>query len=102
MNSLRISHLAEADLDEIWLYVAKDRPNSANELMDRFKQQFALLQSNPEFGEQRQDLAKNLRQAVVGNFVVLYNLRDETVEIVRVIHGARDIPREYRRRLFGK
>ena len=98
---LRVSHLAEADLGEIWLYVASDSSIAADQVLDRFQQHFALLAENPEFGELREELAKNLRQSTVGSYVVLYRLRDDVCEIVRVIHGARDLPKEYRRRLFG-
>ena len=102
MKKLRVSHLAEADLDEIWLFVATDRPGVADKLLDRFRQQFLLLMQNPELGEQREDLATDLRQMTVGNYIVLYLIQNEWIEVARVIHGARDIPVEYRRRFFGK
>ena len=102
MKPLRISYLAEADLDEIWLYVAKDRPAVADQLMDRFQEHFILLSENPELGESRKELAIDLRQFTMGSYVVLYHYRDSRVEIVRIVHAARDIPKEYRRRLLGE
>jgi toxin ParE1/3/4 len=101
MKKLRISHLAEADLADIWLIIAKDRPTAADRMLDRFQGQFVLLSNNPELGELREDIGTGVRQFSVSSYIVLYRLRQEEVEIVRVIHGSRDIPAEYRRRLFG-
>lgn len=102
MKALRISHLVEADLDEIWLYIAQHNPDAADRLMDRFKERFILFSENPELGELRVDLAPQLRQSIVGNYVILYRCSNELLEVVRVIHSSRDIPKEFRRRLFGK
>jgi toxin ParE1/3/4 len=101
MKKLRISHLAEADLAEIWLHIAEDRPSAADRMLDRFKRQFLLLSRNPEMGELREDIGFDVRQTSVSSYVILHRTREEWVEVVRVIHGARDIPTEYRRRLFG-
>jgi toxin ParE1/3/4 len=101
MKKLRISHLAEADLAEIWLHIATERPSAADRMLDRLKRQFLLLCRNPEMGELREDIGLGIRQTSVGSYVILHRTRDDWVEVVRVIHGSRDIPTEYRRRLFG-
>ena len=43
-------------------------------------------------GPLREDLAKDLRAFVIGNYVLLYRERPFGVEIVRVVHGARYLP----------
>jgi len=101
MSNYRITRLAESDIEKVWLHIAGDRPSAADRMMDRFHQRFELLGSNPEIGELRPDLADNLRQSIVGKYVLFYRPLEHHVEIVRVIHGARDVSTEFRRRFFG-
>jgi plasmid stabilization system protein ParE len=37
-----------------------------------------------------------VRSSVVGRYVVIYRFTDDELQILRIIHGSRDIPR-----LFG-
>jgi toxin ParE1/3/4 len=97
MSSYFVTPRAQADLDETWLYVAKDRPGAADRLIDRIIGHFSSLASNPELGASCAELAADLRQSTVGNYIVLYRPRPARVEIVRVIHGARDVAEEFKR-----
>jgi len=97
MKRYRITHLAQADIDSAWFYIAKDRQSAADRLLDRLRQRFELLSENPLVGESRSDLAEGVRQSVVGNYVVLYRPVADRVQIVRVIHGARDVFAEFRK-----
>ncbi len=92
-----IADRARADLAEVWLYVARDRPGAADPLYDRLMRHFDVLAANPEMGEDCSKLAIGLRRTSVGNYVVLFRPRSDRVEIVRVIHGARDVEEEFRR-----
>lgn len=95
VDERRLSHqrTRSDDLDEIWLYVARDRPITADRLMDRFQSTFALLASQPLVGEPRPELAPRLRTFRVGSYAIYYRARegDPPVEIVRILHGARDM-----------
>ncbi|MCE5268251.1 MAG: type II toxin-antitoxin system RelE/ParE family toxin [Planctomycetaceae bacterium] len=91
MTPYRVAPLAQFDLDEIWAYVAKDRPVAADRLMEAFHQKFLALSSQPLMGESRDDLAPGLRSFSCGNYLLLYRLTKRRIEIVRVIHAARDI-----------
>jgi len=42
-------------------------------------------------GFRRDDLAPELRAWPVGNYLIFYRVQNNTVDIVRVIHGARDL-----------
>jgi toxin ParE1/3/4 len=93
----RLTKLAIEDIDSAWSYIAKDRPSAADRFVERLSRHFALLAENPHIGELRQDLAEGVRQSVVGSYVVLHLPCDDLVQIVRVIHGARDIFAEFRK-----
>jgi toxin ParE1/3/4 len=46
-------------------------------------------------GQQRPELAANLRSYSVGNYVIFYRPVQKGIEIARVIHAARDIGAQF-------
>lgn len=89
----RITLRAQTDLDEIWLYIAADRPEAADRFLERFQRGFELLASRPDIGESRPELGRRFRSFSVANYAVYYRTleADTGVEILRVLHGARDV-----------
>ncbi|MCV0397819.1 MAG: type II toxin-antitoxin system RelE/ParE family toxin [Rhizobiaceae bacterium] len=85
---------ADEDLIEIWLHVAQDSPVAADRLLDRFAQRWELLATQPRSGRARADLAEDLRQVTIGNYLSFYRVRAGGIEIVRVLHGKRRIEDE--------
>ena len=93
----RIFRTEQSHLDalEIWEYIAADNLPAADSLIDRFEVHLALLAASPEIGRQREELAHNLRSFPVGNYVIFYRPRSDGIELIRVLHGARDIEPRY-------
>ena len=91
MTAYRVSPLARADMDEIWDYIAKDNPPSATRLLDKFFQKFVFLSEHPNAGQHRPEIRPNLRSFSVGNYVIYFRRSDDEIEIVRVLHGSRDV-----------
>lgn len=54
----RLAPEAEADLDAIWFYVAKETasPETAARLIDTITERFVLLSTHPHIGRSREDL----------------------------------------------
>ncbi len=50
-----------------------------------------MLAQNPFLGRSRDEVAPGYRSVVVGRYVVFYLATGEDVEIVRVLHGRRDL-----------
>lgn len=92
MLRLSISVNALADIDAIWRYFARQNPRAADGFIDRFYARFDLIQSGPDAGETRPDLGDGIRQTIVEPYLILYECDAKCVNIVRVIHGARDVP----------
>lgn len=91
---------AKADLKQIWKYVA-ERSGSydvADKLLDSLDDAAQAYAQQPDLGELRPDLARDLRSFRVGRYVALYLPRTDGIEVVQIIHGARDIPAHFRRR----
>lgn len=82
---------AEADLDEIWLYIAQDDPDAADRFLDFIEERCQLLAENPLMGRSRPELAPGLRSFPAGDYIIFYSPIQGGVEIVRVVSGARDI-----------
>jgi toxin ParE1/3/4 len=50
-----------------------------------------LIASRPKMGRERPDLKPNIRSFVVMSWIIFYRVDDDFVEIVRVLHSARDL-----------
>jgi plasmid stabilization system protein ParE len=50
MRRVRVSRDAQRDLDEIWLYIARDSADAADHFIDQLKVRFILIRTSPEMG----------------------------------------------------
>ena len=93
MTSLRIirSSAAEEDLVNIWLYVGEYDPHAADILLDDLDRRPEILSSFPYAGVARDDIAPGIRQLVEGNYLILYRVTEDHIEIVRVLHARQRI-----------
>ena len=82
---------AEADLIDIWLYVAEDQPVNADRLLDRLNETVLLIAETPNMGMDRPCLCQNLKSFSVGNYILYYRVKVEVLELVRVLSASRDI-----------
>jgi toxin ParE1/3/4 len=90
----RIAPTAEAQLDEIWYYVAIQSGSAeiADRLIDSITDRFLMISRYPQIGRSRDhDLRPGLRSFVVGEYVILYRIEDKDVLILYVMRGSRDI-----------
>jgi toxin ParE1/3/4 len=82
---------AETVLLDIWLYIAQDSPNNADHFLDRVREKFWRLAESPHIGSNRDLLKEGLRSHPIGSYLIFYFPLTDGIEIVRVLHGARDI-----------
>ena len=91
--------LAEEDLTEAYLYIGADSPAAAERMNDAVEVAVQFLFETPGAGRQREfhsPRAQGIRSWVVKGFqayLIFYRTDGEDLEVVRFIHGARDIPR---------
>ena len=86
---LRRTARFEADLIDIWLYIAQDNPAAADRLLDLLDQMSRALARNPQLGMAREDIAAGVRHFPVGRYLILYRDVGDGVEVVRYVHGMR-------------
>lgn len=82
---------AKADLVEIWDYIADDSENRADAFVETINQKLAVLAERPNIGRARDELGKNIRSFPVGRYVIFYMPIQGGIDVVRVLHGARDL-----------
>ena len=98
MRKLLIRPQARVDLLEIWHFIAKDDPGAANRVSERIEEAIRGLVVMPGKGHTRADVrAPQYRFWSVYSYVIAFRYDDETLTVVRVVHGARNF-----RTLFRK
>jgi toxin ParE1/3/4 len=91
MTPPRFSPQSQRDLNDIGDYIAKDSPQNAARFVARLEQHCELIAQQPLIGRIRDEVRPGLRSFGFGRYVIFYRPIAESVEIVRVIHSARDI-----------
>lgn len=86
---------AERDLNDIFRYLSRHDLALAERQLLEIIECCASLDTLAERGTLRPKLAENLRQLVVGPYLAFYRIRDDVVEIVRVLHSKRDVSSEF-------
>jgi toxin ParE1/3/4 len=83
------------DLQEIWLFIARDNPSAADALIHSIEQKLRTLASSPLMSRSAASLGRDLRVAPVGDYLIFYKAIDDGVVLIRVLHGARNLMPEY-------
>jgi len=85
------SPAADRDLIDIWQAIAQDSARAADHLLDLIADRILQLGVFPDSGPRRPDIAADARALTVGNYLILYRSKPEKIEILRIVHGARDV-----------
>jgi toxin ParE1/3/4 len=88
---VRRSADAEEDLIAIWLHIASDNPHAADNLLDRIDERWNMLAIQPFSDPARPDVAPGVRHLVIGSYLTLYRVHADHIEILRALHGRRDL-----------
>ena len=89
MPGYRLRPKALEDIEAIGDVIAAGNPARAVSFIDELLEVCARIAERPRAFQRREDLAKGLRQAVHGRYLILFTLEKSGVVIERVLHGAR-------------
>ena len=89
MSSYRLRPKALEDLEAIGDYIAAENPIRAVSFVSEIEAVCARVADQPRAYRRRDDLARGLRQAIHGRYLMLFTEDPEGVVIERVVHGAR-------------
>ena len=88
---LRFSRLSRNDLISIGEWIAKYNPSRAAEYVIELEDTCKRLIDFPLTGKKIGRYNKQeVRRKVQGSHLVLYTIREDTIFILRVVHGAQD------------
>jgi toxin ParE1/3/4 len=88
---LVFSPRARADLYDIWLWIAEQSgPDRADAVYDSLVQRCNLLAERPLAGRAAPEFGEDLRCFTFRPYIVVYRPRGKAVEVIRIVHGARD------------
>ncbi len=77
----------------IGVTIAEDSPKRAESFVAELEAKARHLAEWPSSHPARDDISPGLRAAVHGRYLLLYRDLEDEVRIVRVVHGARNLPR---------
>jgi toxin ParE1/3/4 len=80
---------AKTDLVEIWCFIAKDNPDAADALVDSIEDRLKQLSNVPLSSEAVPHIGVDVRRSTVGNYVLYIRPIADGVQVIRVLHGAR-------------
>lgn len=90
---LRWSDIAEADLDDIYDYIARDVAYYAELFVDRLVEATDKLIDHPRIGRQVPEAEQrdDIRELIVQGYRIIYQTRTDDVQVLTVLHGSRDL-----------
>lgn len=84
--------VAQRDLSEIIEYIRIDNPDAALKLLDQIDETISKLADFPLIGHVPKDphfIHLGYHMLVINTYLVFYLIKDDTVEIRRILHGKR-------------
>jgi toxin ParE1/3/4 len=91
MARVLITPRADFDLWEIGTYIAQDSVRAAEQFLRLIDQKCRLLARSPKLGRLREELVVGIRSFPISSYVIFYRSMPGGVEVIRVLHGSRDI-----------
>ncbi len=89
---VRISREARLDLEMIGNWIAEDNPVRAMTFVDELLDRCRSLADHPKrFPMIARRYGKEVRKLTYRNYLILYVVFNDAVEIVHIVHGARDL-----------
>lgn len=99
----RHAAVIEEDLPAIYAHIARDNPAAAERVIEAVEVSLQQIAAQPECGvvyPVRNSLSPAVRMLpVIGfnNYLIFYRIEGDAVRVLYVVHGARHLPRLFRR-----
>ncbi len=94
MNRYILAPAAARDLVHIWRYIRRESSNAtADRVGAVIREKMAVLANTPGIGHLRHDLTSaDVRFFPVYSYLIVYKPSTKPLQVVAVLHGARDVP----------
>ena len=92
MKPFVLTPRAQQDVSDIWDYIADDNIDAADRVLEALERAMLKLAKNPGIGHWREELAdKRHRFLLVYSYLIVYRHETKPLQIIRVLHAARDV-----------
>ncbi|KKB11825.1 hypothetical protein VE25_10670 [Devosia geojensis] len=91
---VRRSAATKRDQSDIWWYIAERNVTAADAILERLDEAVTMLSEYPDAGRARPELGPEVRYFPVEHYLVFYRYQDNVVDVLRILHAARDITPE--------
>jgi plasmid stabilization system protein ParE len=92
MGRYSLTEAAKADIREIAAYIRQRSPDAASRVRDELRAAMRKLADFPGMGHTRPELNNDaLRFWAVYSYLIVYRHPTKPLQILRVLHGARDL-----------
>ena len=92
MKRFVLTPRARQDVNDIWDYIASDNIEAADRVLDALEKAMGKLSKTPGIGHWREELIdKRHRFFLVYSYLVVYRHATRPLQIIRVLHAARDV-----------
>ena len=96
MSRVRLAEEIEADLVEIWVFIAQDSVEAADQFIERIYDTCQTLARSPAMGRDRSDLVRGVRSFPVGTYLIFNRKARVGVDVAKVLSGFWDLPPLFR------
>ena len=87
-----ITRVAEADLEEIWIFIAADSAEAADRFLSQIEEKIGDLERMPNrcsLIPENSQLQASYRHMLIDDYRIIFRVEASTVYILRIIHGNR-------------
>ena len=88
-----LSEEAVSDLEEIWIYIASQSIRNADNFLDQLYNKCIEISELSGIGRKRDELFPGMLSLAYKKYVIFFMRNRHEVQIVRILHGARDLPK---------
>ena len=92
MRRIEPTRAALADFDAIYDHIAKENPGAAASILRDMDLAIQRLVEQPKLGRSYRSRRQRFRLLVHRNYLIFYHGRPGVIELIRVLHGRRNIP----------
>ena len=84
---------AEQDLEGIADFIANDSPRRALSFVAEIKERCVKIAKRPNAAAYAKAFGEGIRKVPFGSYIIFYTVEDESIVVLRILHGRRDLPR---------
>jgi addiction module RelE/StbE family toxin len=90
---------ALTDLEAIGEYYERTSPQYASVIVERLYESVEHLADHPKMGRTVPEIGhESLRELVVENYRVIYQIQERRIEVITIVHGRQDVAKKFRER----